>query len=307
MTVNTLPLNKPKRTLRSIGGWSLIALVVILVGLSYAWHWDDRGLLWLREQTVSSAQKDASIWLPDYRVVIDGKPLAGLEKDEASDLAYDPSTKTLYSVMGKNAFLAELSVTGDVLRKIPLVGWSNPEGVAVLGNGLLAIVDERQHLMTMVTVTPETKSLNIADFPKYDLGPSVDQNKAFEGVAWDARNQQILLGEERPPALFSWKSDGSAVLKGDKQKLPDTGNLIMRNLSALHVDQKTGHLLALSAESHLLLELDEKGNKVSFMSLIRGLNGLDRTIPRAEGVTMDEEGTLYMVSEPNLFYSFKKK
>jgi uncharacterized protein YjiK len=307
MTVNTPPQSNPKSRLRFSWSWLLIALVVILVGLSYAWHWDDRGLLWLREQTASAAERQASIWLPDYRVVIDGKPLAGLEKDEASDLAYDPSTKTLYSVMGKNAFLAELSVTGDVLRKIPLVGWSNPEGVAVLGNGLLAIVDERQHLMTMVTVTPETKSLNIADFPKYDLGPSVDQNKAFEGVAWDARNQQILLGEERPPALFSWKSDGSAVLKGDKQKLPDTGNLIMRNLSALHVDQKTGHLLALSAESHLLLELDEKGNKVSFMSLIRGLNGLDHTIPRAEGVTMDEEGTLYMVSEPNLFYSFKKK
>jgi uncharacterized protein YjiK len=307
MTVDTPSLHKPKRRLRSVGGWLLLALVVILVGLSYAWHWDDRGLLWLREQTASAAQKDASIWLPDYRVVIDGKPLAGLEKDEASDLSYDPSSKTLYSVMGKNAFLAELSVTGDVLRKIPLVGWSNPEGVAVLGNGLIAIVDERQHLMTMVTVTPETKSLNIADFPKYDLGPSVDQNKAFEGVAWDARNQQILLGEERPPALFSWKSDGSAVLKGGKQKLPDTGNLIMRNLSALHVDQKTGHVLALSAESHLLLELDEKGNKVSFMALIRGLNGLDHNIPRAEGVTMDENGTIYMVSEPNLFYSFKKK
>lgn len=306
MTVNTPPQSNPKSRPRFSWSWLMIALVVILVGLSYAWHWDERGLLWLREQTASAAQRQASIWLPDYRVVIDGKPLAGLEKDEASDLSYDPSSKTLYSVMGKNAFLAELSVTGDVLRKIPLVGWSNPEGVAVLGNGLLAIVDERQHLMTMVTVTPDTKSLNIADFPKYDLGPSVDQNKAFEGVAWDARNQQIILGEERPPALFTWKSDGSAVLKGDKQKLPDTGNLIMRNLSALHVDQKTGHLLALSAESHLLLELDEKGNKVSFMSLIRGLNGLDKTIPRAEGVTMDDEGTLYMVSEPNLFYSFKK-
>lgn len=307
MAATDQPLNTPKPRRRFQWSWLLIALVVILVGLSYAWHWDDRGLLWVREQTASAAQRNASVWLPDYHVVIDGKPLAGLEKDEASDVSYDASSKTLYSVMGKNAFLAELSLTGDVLRKIPLVGWSNPEGVAVLGNGLLAIVDERQHLLTMVTVTPETKSLNIADFPKFDLGPSVDQNKAFEGVAWDARNQQILLGEERPPALFSWKSDGSAVLKGDKQKLPDTGNLIMRNLSALHVDQKTGHLLALSAESHLLLELDEKGNKVSFMSLIRGLNGLDKTIPRAEGVTMDDEGTLYMVSEPNLFYSFKKK
>ncbi len=305
MAVNAQSLSKPKKRPIFRWSWLLIALVVILVGLSYAWHWDERGLLWLREQSVSVEQRAASVWLPDYKVDIDGKPLVGLEKDEASDLSYDPVSKTLYSVMGKNAFLAELSLTGDVLRKIPLVGWSNPEGVMVLGKGVIAIVDERQHLMTMVTVTPDTKTLNIADFPQYDLGPSVDQNKAFEGVTWDARNQQILLGEERPPALFSWKSDGSSVLKGDKQKLVNN-NLIMRNLSALYADQKTGHLLVLSAESHLLLELDEKGNKVSFMALVRGLNGLAHTIPRAEGVTMDENRTIYMVSEPNLFYSFKK-
>ncbi|MFY1666209.1 SdiA-regulated domain-containing protein [Pseudomonas sp. Pseu.R1] len=306
MAATDQSLASPKPRPRFHWSWLLIALAVILVGLSYAWHWDDRGLLWLREQAVSASERNASIWLPDYRVVIDGKPLGGLEKDEASDLSYDAASKTLYSVMGKNPFLVELSLTGDVLRKIPLVGWGNPEGIAVLGNGLIAIVDEREHMLSMVTVTPDTKTLNIADFPKYDLGPSADQNKAFEGVAWDARNQQILLGEERPPALFSWKSDGSAVLKGDKQKLVND-NLIMRNLSALHVDQKTGHLLALSAESHLLLELDEKGTAVSFMALVRGLNGLDHNIPRAEGVTMDEEGTIYVVSEPNLFYSFKKK
>ncbi|MDH0745662.1 SdiA-regulated domain-containing protein [Pseudomonas sp. GD03842] len=306
MSFDTQSLTPPACRLRFRGAWLLIALVVILAGLSYAWHWDARGLLWLREQTASAAQRNASIWLPDYRVVIDGKPLAGLEKDEASDLSYDASTKTLYSVMGKNPLLVQLSLTGDVLRKIPLIGWGNPEGVAVLGNGLIAIVDEREHMLSMVTVSPDTDKLNINDFPKYDLGPSADQNKAFEGVAWDARNQRLLLGEERPPALFSWKSDGSAMLKGDKQRWVND-NLIMRNLSALHVDQKTGHLVALSAESHLLLELDDQGDAVSFMALVRGLNGLDHTIPRAEGVTMDDDGTLYVVSEPNLFYSFKKK
>src|SRR5690606_35601813 len=148
-------------------------------------------------------------------------------------LSYNPVTKTLFSVMGKNAFLSELKLNGDVIRKIPLVGWSNPEGVAVLENGLIAIVDERQHLMTMVTVTPDTKTLNIADFPKYDLGPSKDQNKAFEGIAWDPKNQKIWLGEERPPALFTWASDGSSPLKGDKQKLVNN-NLDLRNLSALY-------------------------------------------------------------------------
>ncbi|POO76486.1 DNA-binding protein, partial [Bacillus sp. MBGLi97] len=62
----------------------------------------------------------------------------------------------------------------------------------------------------------------------------------------------------------------------------------------------------LSPESHLLLELDEKGEPVSFISLLGGLNGLHDKIPRAEGVAIDEQGTIYMVSEPELFYVFRK-
>ena len=157
----------------------------------------------------------------------------------------------------------------------------------------------------MVNVDASTQQLNYADFKHFDLGPSKDQNKAFEGVTWDKRNQQIVLGEERPPALFTWKSDG-ATLTGDKQKIAST-ELDMRNLSALAVDPRTGHLLVLSADSHLLLELDAQGEQVSFMTLLGGFNGLKHTIPRAEGVTMDEAGTLYMVSEPNLFYRFEKQ
>ncbi|WP_226500879.1 SdiA-regulated domain-containing protein [Pseudomonas sp. RSB 5.4] len=285
--------------------WLLLVLAVAY-GLAHIMHWDDRGLLWLRERFESQAEQKASIWLPDYRAVIDGKLLPGMEKDEASDLSYNPQTKTLFSVMGKNPFLVELSLQGDVLRKMPLVGWINPEGVTVMENGLMAIVDEREHLLTIVKVDANTRELNIADFPKYDLGPSKNQNKAFEAITWDPRNQQLLLGEERPPALFTWKSDGSQILKGDKQKLAND-ELDIRNLSALAIDPRTGHTLVLSADSHLLLELDEKGEQVSFMTLLGGFNGLKNTIPRAEGVTMDDAGTLYMVSEPNLFYRFEKQ
>jgi uncharacterized protein YjiK len=284
--------------------WLLLG-AVIAYGVAFAMHWDNRGVLWVKEQLKSPAERQASIWLPDYRAVIDAKELPGMEKDEASDLAYDPQTKTLFSVMGKNPFLVELNLQGDVLRKMPLVGWSNPEGVTVLGSGLLAIVDEREHLITVVKVDANTRELNIADFTKYDLGPSKDQNKAFEGVTWDSQNQQLLLGEERPPALFSWKGDGR-VLTGDKLKLASHA-LDMRNLSALAIDPRTGHMLVLSADSHLLMELDKKGEQVSFIALLRGFNGLKNTIPRAEGVTMDEAGNLYMVSEPNLFYRFEKQ
>ncbi|WP_332764401.1 SdiA-regulated domain-containing protein [Pseudomonas koreensis] len=285
--------------------WLLLALAAAYA-LAFAMHWDDRGVLWVLERFESKAEQKESIWLPDYHVVIDAKPLPGMEKDEASDLSYNPQSKTLFSVMGKNPFLVELSLQGEVLRKMPLVGWSNPEGLTVMENSLMAIVDERQHTLSIVKVDADTRELNIADFPKYDLGPSKDQNKAFEAITWDARNQQLLLGEERPPALFSWKSDGSQALKGDKQKLA-SDELDIRNLSALEIDPRTGHTLLLSADSHLLLELDEKGGQVSFMTLLGGFNGLKDTIPRAEGVTMDEAGTLYIVSEPNLFYRFEKQ
>jgi len=285
--------------------WLLLALAAAYA-LAFAMHWDDRGVLWVLERFESKAEQKESIWLPDYHVVIDAKPLPGMEKDEASDLSYNPQSKTLFSVMGKNPFLVELSLQGEVLRKMPLVGWSNPEGLTVMENGLMAIVDERQHTLSIVKVDANTRELNIADFPKHDLGPSKDQNKAFEAITWDARNQQLLLGEERPPALFTWKSDGSQTLKGDKQKLT-SDELDIRNLSALEIDPRTGHLLVLSADSHLLLELDEKGEQVSFMTLLGNFNGLKDTIPRAEGVTMDEAGTLYIVSEPNLFYRFEKQ
>ena len=298
---------KPPRRSRFAMRWYswLLLAIAAAYGLAFAMHWDDRGLLWVLERFESKAEQKESIWLPDYRVVIDAKSLPGMEKDEASDLAYNPQTKTLFSVMGKNPFLVELSLQGEVLRKMPLVGWSNPEGLSAMENGLMAIVDERQHMLSIVKVDADTRELNIANFPKYDLGPSKDQNKAFEAITWDPRNQQLLLGEERPPALFTWQSDGGQTLKGDKQKL-SSDELDIRNLSALATDPRTGHLLVLSADSHLLLELDEKGEQVSFMTLLGGFNGLKKTSPRAEGVTMDEAGTLYMVSEPNLFYRFEK-
>lgn len=305
-----VPLPTSKPTLRSrltMRWYSWVFLAgAILYGIAWAMHWDDRGVLWVLERFESPAERRDSVWLPDYHAVIDAKLLPGMEKDEASDLSYNPHTKTLFSVMGKNPFLVELSLQGDVLRKMPLNGWNNPEGLTVMENGLMAVVDEREHSLTIVKVDAGTTALNKADFPSYDLGPSKDQNKAFEAITWDKRNQQLVLGEERPPALFTWKSDGSQALTGDKQKRAST-ELDVRNLSALAIDPRTGHMLVLSADSHLLLELDETGEQVSFMTLLGGFNGLKDTIPRAEGVTMDESGTLYIVSEPNLFYRFEKQ
>ena len=56
----------------------------------------------------------------------------------------------------------------------------------------------------------------------------------------------------------------------------------------------------------LLVELDEHYDPRNFIALLRGLNGLEHHIPQAEGVALDEAGNLYLVSERNLFYVFRK-
>jgi uncharacterized protein YjiK len=295
----------PKRRFYLRWPFGLAVAAVIGYGVSVAMHWDDRGALWVKESFESTAEQSESVWLPAYQADIDAKPLPGMDDDEASDVAFNPQTRTLFAVMGKNPFLVELSLDGNVLRQIPLNGWNNPEGLAVMDDGHLAIVDERLHDLTVVKVDAHTTSLNHGDFPSYDLGKSVKSNKGFEAVAWDPMRQRLVIGEERPPKLYTWSTDGRSPLKGDKQLLPND-ELDLRNLSALGVDPRTGHLLALSADSNMLLELDEQGQQVSFMTLLGGFNGLEHTIPRAEGVAMDDQGNLYMVSEPALFYRFKK-
>ena len=289
--------------------WLSLALagsLTAVVGAINFLHWDDRALLWLKEYNLSSGERAASIWLPGYRATLQGKALAGLEQDEASDLAYNPVTGTLFTVTGKQPTLVEISREGEVLRRITLNGFANPEGVAVLENGNVAVVDERRRNLSIFELNPLTRELDLADGKPYDLGYPDAGNKGFEGIAWDPTQQRLLLGKERSPtAMFSLASNGEQLLSSVLQPLPDYG-LGMRNLSALSVDPQTGHILALSAQSNLLLELDEQGQPLSFISLQGGMNGLDKRIPRAEGVAIDEDGTIYMVSEPNLFYVFSR-
>ena len=286
-------------------GWLALAALLGAAVLIHYLHWDDRGWFWLQEGRQSQAQRDASIWLPGYSAVLQAKPLAGLEDDETSGLSFNPVTGTLFTVTGKHPLLVELSLEGDVLRRIELVGFADPEGVEVMGDGRISIIDERRRQLTTFVLPDKVERLDARDLPRFDLGFAESGNKGFEGIAWDGRHQRLLLARERSPmGLFSlpFPDAGEA---GVLTAMPGTPPFV-RDMSSLAVDPRTGHTLVLSDESRLLLELDEQGEPVSFISLIGGLNGLERAIKQAEGVAMDNAGNIYVVGEPNLFYVFHK-
>lgn len=303
-----MPTARLSLTLRRCWPWLLLAFLLVGVAvLTYTQHWLGQFQYWADEDNFDQTERDASIWLPGYRAIIQAKPLKDLEDDETSDLTYNPQSKTLFTVTGKEPLLVELTLEGEVLRRIALIGFSNPEGVAMLSDGNMAITDERRRTLSIFKLGPVAVELRAIDTREFDLGDKDGGNKGFEGIAWDPAQQRLLLGKERSPtAMYSWSSDGTAGLEGKMEPLP-SDQLYMRNLSALSVDPRTGHSLVLSAQSKLLLELDERGQPVSFISLWGGMNGLHNSIPRAEGVAIDEQGTIYMVSEPNLFYVFKKE
>lgn len=289
----------------------VVACTGLVFGLLHYLHWDDRLLFLWQEHNTSAQQQADSIWLPGYRAVIQAKPLAGLEKAETSGLSWSPLSNTLFAVTGRVPKLVELSLDGEILRVVELRGFSDPEGVEVLSDGRIVIIDERRGQMTTFRLAPDAQYIDAANLVPISLGYLNAGNKGFEGVAWDARNQRMLLAKERSPfGLFSLpfpeQDQGNSAEPSVLLELRSK-QVFMRDLSSLAVDQRTGHVLVLSDESRMLLELDELGNPVSFISLAVGFNGLTRSIKQAEGVAMDGEGTIYMVSEPNLFYVFKKQ
>jgi uncharacterized protein YjiK len=286
---------------------ALVLLLIALMLVANYRHWDDRLSFWFKQQQASTAEQQQSVWLPGYRAVLQGKRLQGLEDEEVSGLTYSPESDTLFNVTGKHPQLIELTLDGQVLRRIDLHGFANPEGVEMLSGGRLAIIDERKRSLTTFKLGALTRSLEFADLASLDLGFADAGNKGFEGIAWDSRHERVLLGKERGPlGLFSLPFPGEDGAAGALEPVSG-GHLFLRDISSLTYDARTGHALVLSDESRLLLEVDAQGEPVSFISLSRGMNGLRGGIEQAEGVAMDNRGTIYIVSEPNLFYVLRKE
>lgn len=267
-------------------------------------HWQNR---WHGNQA-----PDKNIWLPDYKAVIKAKPIANI--DDLSSITYDPDRDRLLGITNTSSMeIVALSRNGDLLERYPLIGFQDTEGIAYMGNGRVVIADETLQRLYVVTLptTPEPIHVENAQFVAIEINLS-EHNKGFEGVTYDPVNDRIFAIKERDPRQLYSVTGMLASIDGSLQvRIKDLTNWIDRSvfgmdLSEGYYDPRTGHLLILSEQSDNVTELDDKGNFVSIRSLLGLTDDLEKNIPQAEGMTMDADGELYVVSEPNLFYRFTK-
>lgn len=291
----------------------ITGLLLVLLPLLWAgqqWRVFERGWFAVQEWRHAAEWRERSLWLPDYQVVIEAQPIAGLE-DDVSALTYDPDRRSLFSVTNHKAELIELSLGGKVLRRIALVGFGDAEAVEYIGPGTYVISDERAQRLFKVHVDERTRWLDAADSEQLSLGLGLNGNKGFEGLAYDSQGRRLFVAKERDPLrileITGFPSAEQRLNLHVADDLKRDRRLFVRDLSSLQFDERSGHLLALSDESRLVVELDVDGRPISTLSLLRGMHGLKRSVPQAEGLAMDETGELYLVSEPNLFYRFTKK
>ncbi|WP_156414258.1 SdiA-regulated domain-containing protein [Bordetella sp. N] len=285
----------------------------------YGWHtrWLARqGFVLQRE----IAQARSGTGAPDLgttlmldRYVADIQALRVGDEANMSSVTYDAQRHILVSITNRQPHLLELSLDGVLQRRVPLSGFGDPEAVEYLVPGRYMIAEERRRRVTEVTLDAGTDQVvfDTGAQRHLTLGPPDDDNRGFEALAYDAGRQRLYIGKENDPVRI-FEVEGLFAPTGQPLNVnvhvdpARDRRLFLTDISGMVHDSRTGHLLVLSDESKLVIELDAAGQPVGMMSLRAGQHGLLKDIPQAEGIALDDAGNLYIVSEPNLFYRFRQ-
>jgi uncharacterized protein YjiK len=285
-----------------------IVLLVLAAGVLHFLHLDS--LLWHAWRLGAQSPQANGLQLGNYRVDIEGVQIVGLD-DDVSALTYNSESQTLFAVLNGEPLLVELSLSGELLRKVRVAGVQDMEGLTHVAGNRYVIAEERSQRLLVLDVPPDALAIDVTGAPSLTIGLDLNGNKGFEGLSWDDRTQRLLVVKERDPlrvlsvtGFVDARVGEPLAVQIQELKSPGSPRLFMHDLSSLSMHDETGHLLLLSDESHMVVEYDKTGEPLSLLGLWRGMSGLQQTIPQAEGLALDEQSRLYLVSEPNLFYRF---
>lgn len=251
-----------------------------------------------------------------------GQGVSGLE---ASAITYARDRGTLFFVGDEGTGVVEISRTGQTISTMRFIGGANlgwptastnrdSEGLTYLGNGVLVVTEERLQNAYRFTYSGNANfnqanvasGVNLANAEFVSIGATIG-NVGIEGISYDPRNGNFVTVKQDNPAelrIFSSLPFSTAAAPDVAPGTLFTGATSLFGLNSLSDVQTLApvdalantaaadNLLLLSLDSHALLEIDRLGNILSSFDL-------SGVLPRnaIEGVTIDENGTIYLVAE----------
>lgn len=248
-------------------------------------------------------------------------PVGNVLAQEVSGVTYNWDTDTLFVVGDGGTSVTQIDKMGNLIDTMTLApGGSSqgteffdPEGITYVGNGQFVMTEERDRNAVLFTYSAGT-TLTRADTQTAHIGTNVG-NVGLEGLSYDPlTNGFIFVKEKTPESVFQTTidfatdtaSNGSASTVASTDLFdPTLLNLIdiadvfaLSNISSAVGADEEGNLLILSQESAQILEVDRSGNILSSLAIQADPgNPLDVVSQQHEGLTMDANGYLYVVSE----------
>lgn len=247
-------------------------------------------------------------------------PTNSLLAQEVSAVTYNWDTDTLFVVGDGSTSIVQVSKTGQLIDSMTLAPGSSPqgtdfydtEGLTYVGGGKFVLIEERDRQANLFTYVPGT-TLTKSDVQTVKLGTTVG-NIGIEGISYDPQTSGfIAVKETQPEGIFQTGIDFAAgtATNGSPTTVnstnlfdPAKANLLdfadvyaLSNLSSLS-GADSSHLLVLSQESGKIVNIDRSGNIYSSLTIASD-PGNPLSIPdqQHEGLTMDKDGFLYVVSE----------
>ncbi len=248
---------------------------------------------------------DGTLQLDDFELTAGPISIDTIPND-LSGLTYNALTGTFFGVSNGITQIFELDTDGNHLRTISLNNFEDTEGLVWIGGDEYFVVEERRGRAVKITVTENTESVAYPD-TYIQLDGDWGNNLGVEGIAYDAAaNKLFIVKEKLPSQLYSFEipENFPSTISPTMPFDIDVNNFGCSDFSGLHFHQ---NLFVLSHEGRALVQTDMTGNEISRIDISdNGANGtLENGLLQAEGITVDDEGTIYIVSEPNTFYKFE--
>ncbi len=227
---------------------------------------------------------------------------------EASGLTYNWDTDSLFVVEDEGDAVMQISKTGQVLNFMALQGGSrpqraldDPEGITYMGDGEFMFADERDNVGRIGTYDPlVTRTQAELAATAYAFGPATG-NTGLEGIAVDPLTNSVWGVQESPFKLYQMSFASGSTPTVTEPLAPALATIAQEygvtSFSDIFVlagsDAHTGSegILLLARDQKLILEINRQGEVISALDV----SSLGRT--KIEGMTMDDAGILYLVSE----------